>query len=199
MAIPPKTSNQQHTSTKSEVPAKFEQLHNPAQIQDRVAQLGAEIAPWVSTLQQRTKLDVVCIPVMRGGFFFAADLMRSIPHSLELCPVTTSSYSSASNDTPHLTVQVDIRGVEVQGRGVLIVDDICDSGRTLAVLCEKLQLVGAQEVQTVTLIQRKTDRILHAPKWVGFQYDGPEWFVGYGMEDAGRWRNLTSVYRIKGS
>jgi hypoxanthine-guanine phosphoribosyltransferase len=78
-------------------------------------------------------------------------------------------------------------------------DDICDSGRTLAVLSEKLQLAGAAEVVSAVLIYRKALSVMHEPRWKGFVYDGPEWFVGYGMEDSGRWRNMTSVYRIRGS
>ena len=185
--------------TNQAIPERFELIYSDVQIQECVARLGAEIQVWVREVEAKIKKDVVCIPIMRGGFFFAADLMRRITSSVELAPLTTSSYSSATNNEPHITVQFDTRGLDVQGRAVLLMDDICDSGRTLAVLCEKLQLSGAAEVSSAVLIHRKTAKIMHDPRWRGFSYDGPEWFVGYGMEDSGRWRNLTSVYRIRGS
>lgn len=185
--------------TSQGIPERFELIYSEAQIQDCVSRLGADIQTWVKEAETKTKKDVVCIPIMRGGFYFAADLMRRFTSSVELAPITTSSYSSATNNTPHITVQVDTRSLDVNGRAVLLMDDICDSGRTLAVLCEKLQLAGASEVLSAVLIYRKTSKVMHDPRWKGFTYDGPEWFVGYGMEDSGRWRNLTSVYRIRGS
>lgn len=185
--------------TNQVLPERFELMYPEGQIQACVNHLGTEIQTWVKEAEAKTKKDVVCIPIMRGGFYFAADLMRRFTSSVELAPITTSSYSSSTNNTPHITVQVDTRSLDVNGRAVLLIDDICDSGRTLAVLSEKLQLAGVAEVHSAVLIYRKTSNVMHDPRWKGFSYDGPEWFVGYGMEDSGRWRNLTSVYRIRGS
>jgi hypothetical protein len=56
---------------------------------------------------------------------------------------------------------------------------------------------GAREVRTVVLIRRLLEKPTFVPCWVGFQYPGPEWFVGYGMDDNERWRNLPGVHVIK--
>lgn len=88
-------------------------------------------------------------------------------------------------------------GLAVKGRVVLVVDDVCDSGRTLEALERDLMERGAREVRTVVLIRRLLDRPSFVPCWIGFEYKGPEWFVGYGMDDGQRWRNLPAVHIIK--
>jgi hypoxanthine phosphoribosyltransferase len=85
----------------------------------------------------------------------------------------------------------------VKGRVVLVIDDICDSGGTLQELERYLIAAGAREVRTVVLIRRLLDRPTFVPCWVGFEFTGLEWFVGYGMEDGNRWRNLPAVYTIQ--
>jgi hypoxanthine phosphoribosyltransferase len=178
------------------VPERFALVYDEKKIEQALARLGTEIGEWASQVQDRTGRDVICVPIMRGGLFFAADLMRRIDGSVEVYPITTSSYSSQTNNVPHLEVKVDVSSLDIKGRSILVIDDICDSGRTLAVLSEKFALAGVDELRSVVLIQRQLDKIIHQPSYVGFKYTGDEWFVGYGMEDSGRWRNLPSVYKI---
>jgi hypoxanthine phosphoribosyltransferase len=178
------------------LPNNYQLEFSPDMIQDSVDRIAKEITDWAIEVYDKTKGDLVVVPVMRGGMFFCADLVRKIPVSVEITPVTTSSYSSTKNSTPFLEVRVDFKGADFLGRSVLVVDDICDSGRTLVVLGEKLKLAGAKEVQSAVLIHRAVDNHLYQPRWSGFQYSGNEWFVGYGLEDAARWRNLGGIYRI---
>jgi hypoxanthine phosphoribosyltransferase len=191
--------NNKIESERPGLPERFSLIYSEEQIAERVVQLGSSIQGWIEDVNKKINKDVVCVPILRGGFFFAADLMRQFRSSVELMPVTASSYSSSVNQRPHLSVHLDVRDLNVHGRAVLLIDDICDSGRTLAVLGEKLRLAGAVEVYAAVLIRRIVVNIIHEPKWYGFSYDGPEWFVGYGMEDVSRWRNLRSVYLIKES
>ncbi len=178
------------------LPDSYELQYSREQLRSVVEKVGREVTPWAKEVQEKTGQDLVVVPVMRGGMFFCADLVREIKTSVEITPVTTSSYSSKSNATPFLEVRVDFKGADFLGRSVLVVDDICDSGRTLIVLGEKLKLAGAKDVQAAVLIHRLTEKHLYQPRWSGFEYKGDEWFVGYGLEDMSRWRNLDSVYKI---
>ena len=87
--------------------------------------------------------------------------------------------------------------VAVEGRSVLLVDDVCDSGRTSAELTQRFIKLGAREVRSAVLIKRILPHETFNPDWIGFEYNGPEWFVGYGMDDCDRWRNLGSIYIIQ--
>ena len=178
------------------VPERFKLVYDDRKIDQALERLGNEIGEWAAEVRSATGKDIICVPVMRGGLFFAADLMRRVGTSVEVYPITTSSYSSDRNNVPHLQVRVDANALDTKGRSVLVIDDICDSGRTLAVLSEKFALAGVEELRSVVLIQRQMEKIIYEPKYVGFHYNGDEWFVGYGMEDSGRWRNLSAVYKI---
>jgi hypoxanthine phosphoribosyltransferase len=139
----------------------------------------------------------LAIPVLRGGIFFFADLVRAINASVEIAPVRTEAYEAELNGQPRNEVQIYAEKLAVKGRVVLVVDDVCDSGRTLEELEKALMARGAREVRTVVLVRRLLDHPTFVPCWTGFQYEGPEWFVGYGMDDVERWRNLPGVYIIK--
>ena len=140
---------------------------------------------------------MVAIPVLRGGVYFFADLSRQISSSIEIAPVRTSAYDAGTNTArQEVTVDQFADPVQIKGRVVLVVDDVCDSGRTLEQLERSLVERGAREVRTVVLVRRLLPRPTFVPCWVGLEYSGPEWFVGYGMDDNERYRNLPAVYTI---
>ena len=85
----------------------------------------------------------------------------------------------------------------IRGRSVLLVDDICDSGVSLRALTQHLKHIGAREVRSAVLIRRAIENSAFTPEWVGFHHKGPEWFVGYGMDDSDRWSNLPDIYVIQ--
>ncbi len=187
----------QDSGPRAHIPAYFAELYPEALIAQRVKELGAEVRPWCERVWQESHTDVLAIPVLRGGIFFFADLVRAIGFSVEIAPIKTESYESGVNGVERNSVAIYADQLAVKGRVVLVVDDICDSGRTLEQLERELLARGAREVRTVTLIRRLLDKPSFVPCWVGFQYKGPEWFVGYGMDDGERWRNLPGVYIIK--
>jgi hypoxanthine phosphoribosyltransferase len=137
------------------------------------------------------------IPVMRGGVFFFSDLVRQIPTSVEIVPVRTEAYEASVSGVMKDKVKIHSEGLAVKGRVVLVVDDLCDTGRTLEALEKELLERGAREVRSVVLIRRLLNKPTFVPCWVGFEYSGLEWFVGYGMDDGERWRNLPGVYIIR--
>jgi hypoxanthine phosphoribosyltransferase len=179
------------------IPANFSLLYSAAEIAQRVKAMGEEISTWCNGVWHDSHTDVLVVPVLRGGVFFFADLARQIEGSLEIVPIKTEGYRLGSNGELNDRVMMDLKGLAVKGRVVLIVDDVSDSGRTLEALEGAITALGAREVRTAVLVRRLLDTPSFVPCWVGFQYSGPEWFVGYGMDDCERWRNLSDVYVIK--
>lgn len=179
------------------IPGYFSEVYSASAISARVQELGEEIRPWCQRVWDESHTDVLAIPVLRGGIFFFADLVRAIGVSVEIAPIKTEAYEGTKNGVERSSVAIYADQLAVKGRVVLVVDDICDTGRTLEELERELIARGAREVRTVTLIRRLLDKPTFVPCWVGFQHSGLEWFVGYGMDDAERWRNLPGVHIIR--
>jgi hypoxanthine phosphoribosyltransferase len=179
------------------IPANFSPVFSEKEIANRIKVLGQEISGWCEGVWKDSHTDVLVLPVLRGGVFFFADLVRQLTTSVEVDPIRTAAYETGVNGVQKDAVSVYAEELAVKGRVVLVVDDVCDSGRTLEALEKTLLEKGAREVRTVVLIRRLLDAPSFVPCWVGFQYKGPEWFVGYGMDDNQRWRNLPGVYVIK--
>lgn len=179
------------------IPEQFTEIYSAAKIQDRIGSLASEIEEWCKGIWVDSHTDVLVLPVLRGGIFFFSDLAKKIDASIEIAPIKAQSYQTDRNAAPRDSVEVDLGKLAVRGRVVLIVDDVCDSGRTLETLEKRLLEMGAREVRSVVLVRRLLDTPSFVPCWVGFQYEGPEWFVGFGMDDNERWRNLPSIYVVK--
>ena len=184
------------SESRRRIPANFRLQFTEEQILSRVKELGAEIDEWCKSVWAESRTDVVAIPVLRGGVYFFADLSRHITSSIEIAPVRTSAYDTGANTPKEVTVDQFADPVQIKGRVVLVVDDVCDSGRTLEQLEKSLLERGAREVRSVVLIRRLLPHPTFVPCWVGLEYTGLEWFVGYGMDDSERYRNLPAVYTI---
>lgn len=78
---------------------------------------------------------------------------------------------------------MDWQGLDVRDRDVVLIDNICDSGRTLAVASEWLGVWGARKVRTAVIVHRERSDSRHTPTLTGFVYPGVEWLVGYGLRD----------------
>ena len=160
-------------------------------IATRVAELAGDIDLWCAG---RT-LPVLLVCVMRGALFFTADLARRLESTVDLEAVTVRSYGAGTTSSG--TVQlVDGVVADVSGRDVLLVEDIVDSGRTLAFLVDHLRRRGAREVRAVTLLDKPSRRQVPVqPDWVGFTV--PDRFVvGYGLDHGGRFRTLADVHAL---
>ncbi|MCB0332119.1 MAG: hypothetical protein KDD55_01400 [Bdellovibrionales bacterium] len=181
------------------LPHSFKLEYSHTHIKEQVAHLGKEISVWANQVWEDSHTDLLTIPVLRGGIFFFADLVREITSSVEIAPAQTWAYELEQNAVMRSEIKVRIDDVPAKGRSILLIDDICDSGKTLAALSESMREAGAVEVKSAVLIRRSIEDQAFTPDWVGFEYVGPEWFVGYGMEDSGRWRNLPDIYIIQQS
>jgi hypoxanthine phosphoribosyltransferase len=153
-------------------------------IERRVRELGAQI-----TRELAECAPCIC-PLLDGGMIFAADLMREIALPLTLLPLKASSYGDGTSSSGTITLPWNIPAA-AHGKEILLVDDILDTGRTLNFLEKRLLEAGAVSVRTCVLLRKASSRNFPAD-YVGF--DIPDKFVvGYGLDLAGRYRNLPFI------
>jgi hypoxanthine phosphoribosyltransferase len=153
-------------------------------IQIRVAELGREIS------RDLGDTSLCMLPVMDGGMIFAADLMREVPLTMSMRPIKASSYGMGTTSSGTITLPSGIpEGIE--GKDLLLVDDILDTGKTLEVLTSRLREAGARSIRTCVLLRKESAKHLHAD-YIGFEI--PDLFVvGYGLDLAGLHRNLPDI------
>ena len=138
---------------------------------------------------------LIVVAVLRGSFIFAADLLRAM-HRAGMAPqvefMQLSSYREGTISSGQVAITKDIEG-DVRGRDVLIIDDILESGRTLAFAKDLLMACGARRVLTAVLIEKPGHRAVQFDAdFIGFE--SPDLFlVGYGMDVAHSYRELPFV------
>ncbi len=137
----------------------------------------------------------VVVGVLDGAFMLAADLVRAISMPCEVTFWKVSSYG-AGRESSGVVREVVRPEVSLSGRHVIVVEDIVDSGRTLAYLVNAIQEAGAASVTTVTLLHKPaTAPGSLCPDYVGFSV-GSDFLVGYGLDYRGKWRHLRSLYAL---
>lgn len=158
-------------------------------IRRRVDELGKEITSDYAGMQP------IAVCVLRGAIPFYADLIRRIDLPVTVDTITVSSYGSGTV-SGKLKVITDMR-TSVEGRDVLVVDDIIDSGRTSVALIEMLKERGAKSVKTCALLDKPSRRVVDIKgDYVGFAIPD-EFVVGYGLDWNEKFRNLPHVYTLK--
>jgi hypoxanthine phosphoribosyltransferase len=169
-------------------------LYSAEAIALRVDQLAGDIAA-------RRLDDLMVVAVLKGSFIFAADLIRALHrHGLkpEIDFVYLASYDGERVSRNEVRV---LRGVEsdIKGRNVVIVDDIFDSGRTLAFAKALLAKGGARQVLTCVLVDKQVPRASAiTPDFIGFSCP-PVFVVGYGMDLHNRYRELPFIGELTAS
>lgn len=177
------------------VPEDFRLVYSREQIAARVKELGTEISEWMHLTLDARREQVLAVCVLNGAAFFFADLLRQIDMSVEPTFCRAESFSTDANQSQGKGVRVAVESVHPQGRHVLLIDDICDTGLTLFKLHNVFLELGARSIRSAVLIHREVEASKYEPTWSAFTYRGSEWFAGYGFEDAAdRSRNLPDVY-----
>jgi len=135
---------------------------------------------------------ILVIGILKGALVFMADLLRRIPVPLEIECINVASYHGGTESSG--TVAFLDRGLPpVAGRRVLVLDDILDTGRTLAAVTGELRAAGALEVRTGVLLAKDKARAAEVEAdYIGFAI-GDEFVVGYGLDYKGLYRNLPYV------
>lgn len=178
------------------VPPHYREIFSAAEVQAAVQRLAAQLTPWALDLESRAGQPVLGLCVLRGAFVFFADLLKAIPASIQPAFVQCRSYSTTEILQPEASVKIHLEDFDCAGRHVLLVDDICDSGRTLSLVQARLRAQQAAEIRTCVLIHRQRPDSVFTPDLAGFHHAGPEWFVGYGMDDRNRFMNYPAIYVI---
>jgi len=156
----------------------------------------------LDTLARQITIDyqgknLTVVPVLHGGLMFAADLLRRVQLPLRIEAVSVSSYYGGTESSGEVTFnQIDLPGLE--GEHVLLLDDILDSGRTLAAIRRRiLRDCRAESVRVCVLFSKRCERAEAVdPGYIGFEI-GDEFVVGYGLDYRGRYRNLPLVGTLK--
>jgi hypoxanthine phosphoribosyltransferase len=161
-------------------------LVQPDELQHRIRQLGEEIS------RDYAGHELLLIGVLKGAVFFLADLMRQIDVPCEVDFMAVSSYGSSTDSSGVVRILKDL-DAPLEGRHVLIVEDIVDSGLTLQYLMRTLQTRGPASLAVCALLTKPERRKAEVPaRYVGFEI--PDKFaIGYGLDYAERYRNLPYV------
>ena len=157
------------------------------EIQDRVSELGKELS------EKYAGRDPIFIGVLNGAYIFLSDLMRTVEIPCEVDFLKLSSYGDEKVSSGEVTDLKDI-DADIEGRNVILVEDIVDTGLSMNYLVDKLQKKNPASIATVTLLH-KTEATHHNVQldYVGF--DIPTLFVlGYGLDYAQEGRNLAQIY-----
>src|SRR5919202_6363356 len=160
-------------------------------LQHRVRQLGAEIS------RDYAGRDLVLIGVLKGAIFFLSDLMRAIDIPCEIDFMAVASYGSATDSSGVVRILKDL-DMPIEGRDVLIVEDIVDSGLTLQYLMRSLGARNPRSLEVCALLTKPDRRKVEMPiRFVGFEIPN-RFAIGYGLDHAERFRNLPFVAELKG-
>jgi hypoxanthine phosphoribosyltransferase len=163
-----------------------EVLIEPDALSARVAELGAEISA------DYTGRDLLLIGVLKGAVFFMADLMRKLTIPCEVDFMAISSYGASTDSSGVVRILKDL-DINIEGRHVLVVEDIIDSGLTLSYLMRNLDSREPATLEICALLTKPDRREIDVPvRYVGFEIPN-RFVIGYGLDFGERYRNLPYV------
>jgi hypoxanthine phosphoribosyltransferase len=156
-------------------------------IQDRIRELGREIEGHYPPDEE---IHMVC--VLKGGFMFMSDLVRSMTTRVTMDFIAVSSYGSGTKSSGEVRFQKDL-DTSLEGRHVIIVEDIVDTGLTLKYLQEILRSRAPKSLKTACLLSKPSRRRVEVPvEYIGFTIED-KFVVGYGLDYAEKYRNLPHI------
>jgi len=161
-------------------------LIDAQQIQQRTAELA-------NVLDEEYRSDVpLLVGVLNGAVAFMTDLMRAMTIPLEIDFMAVSSYGAATKSSGVVRILKDLDR-EIEGRRIVVVEDIVDSGLTLQYLLDVLQTRNPRDIRVVALLKKEKPDALEVPvDQIGFTIPD-EFVIGYGLDYAGKYRNLPYV------
>ena len=156
------------------------------ELQARIRALGAEISV------DYHGRELLLVGVLKGAVFFMADLMRSISVACEIDFMAISSYGAATDSSGVVRILEDL-DINIEGRHVLVVEDIIDSGLTLSYLLRNLESREPASLEICALLTKPDRREVDVPvRYIGFEIPN-RFVIGYGLDFAERYRNLPYV------
>ena len=171
-------------------PAIGEVLVSTEDLERRVTELGAEIS------RDYAGKDLVMIGVLKGAVLFLADLMRELEVPCEIDFMAVSSYGSSTDSSGVVRILKDLDGA-IEGRDVLLIEDIVDSGLTLHYLLKNLGARNPRSLEVCALLTKPERRRVDLPiRYVGFEIPN-RFAIGYGLDHGQRYRNLSYVAALQ--
>jgi hypoxanthine phosphoribosyltransferase len=159
-------------------------------LEHRVRELGAEIS------RDYRDRDLLLVGVLKGAVFFLSDLMRHLEVPCEVDFMAVASYGSSTDSSGVVRILKDL-DAPIEGREVLIVEDIVDSGLTLSYLLRTLQARNPTTLEVCALLTKPERRKVELPiRYVGFEIPN-RFAVGYGLDHGERYRNLPYVAALE--
>jgi hypoxanthine phosphoribosyltransferase len=163
-----------------------EVLIEEERLQSRIRELGAELSA------DYAGRELLLVGVLKGAVFFMADLMRSLTVPCEIDFMAISSYGASTDTSGVVRILKDL-DINIEGRHVLVVEDIIDSGLTLSYLLRNLESREPASLEICALLTKPSRREIDVPvRYVGFEIPN-KFVIGYGLDYAERYRNLPYV------
>lgn len=167
-----------------------EVLVTEKELKEKIKEIGAEI-----TADYKGK-ELLIIGVLKGAFTFMADLIREVKIPVEIDFMAVSSYGKSTTSSGVVRILKDLEG-SIEGKHILVVEDIIDTGLTLSYLVNNLESRGAVSVKICTLLDKPERRTANVDiKYKGFDIPD-EFVVGYGIDFAEKYRNLSEICVLK--
>lgn len=172
-------------------PYAIDVLISAKSIAARVESLAREISEHFADTEK-----LVVVGLLRGSFIFIADLVRELELPVEVDFLEVSSYGNSTESSREVRILKDLRG-EIEGRDLLVVEDIVDTGRTLSHVLDILATRHPKRVEVCALLDKPSRREVEVKaRWIGFEI--PDKFVvGYGIDYAQRNRNLPHIGAVR--
>lgn len=180
----------------SQVPSNTIQvLIDRDRIATRVEELAAQISRDLADV--RVEGEIVLVPILTGSIIFVADLIRHLPHKIRIEVATVQSYYGEKQKVKQAKI-IGALPKNVDGKHVLIVDDILDSGETIRLIRNELQRRNPKSIRACVLLRKQRPTAMQTPcEYVGFDIPD-EFVVGYGLDYQSYYRNLPDVCTFKG-
>ena len=170
---------------------EVDELISEAAIATRVAELADQINAHFAATEK-----LVVVGLLRGSFVFIADLVRKLKVPVEIDFIEASSYGNSTESSREVRILKDLRG-EIEGRDVLVVEDIVDTGHTMHHVQGLLGQRNPARMKTIALLDKPTRREVDCKAdWIGFEIPD-EFVVGYGIDFAQRNRNLPFIGKVR--
>jgi len=165
-------------------------LFSEREISERVSELGREIT------KNYKGRNLLLVSILKGGVIFLSDLIKQIDLTLSIDFMSISSYGIDGTSTGVVRITKDL-DESIEGKDVLIVEDIIDTGLTIGYLLRNLKSRYPKSLEVCTLLDRDVRRIANIDiKYIGFKI-GEKYIVGYGLDYKQKFRNLQSIYELR--
>lgn len=140
--------------------------------------------------------DLVLVGILKGAFVFMSDLMRCLTVPVKLDFVCASSYGTGTTTSGNIKLTKEL-GLDIKGKDVLIIEDIVDTGLTLAYIIDYLESFGPASVKVCALLDKRERRKAEIKIDYSCHVVGEGFLVGYGLDYAEEYRNLPEIYHLK--